>query len=212
VFARESGIRSVDDWFAAKKAVNIAGQGPGSALSDTPRLLKAAINLPMKLTEGYKGTALVRVAMARGEMDGICGWGWSSVKGTAYDKIQSGELKVVLQSSLERHPELPDVPTAIEYAKDERARKLLEVAAYIHGSLERVYSMPPGLPPERLELMQTAFLETLNDPEFLKEAQKLRLEIRPVDAATTVSNVQALYDLSPELVAELKQILVHGQK
>ena len=82
VFTRASGIRSVDDWFGSKKTVNIGGHGPGSSLSDTPRLIKAAIDPPMKLTEGYQGTAIVRLAMERGEMDGLCGWGWSSVKGT----------------------------------------------------------------------------------------------------------------------------------
>lgn len=208
VFTRASGIRSADDWFSSRKTVNMGGSGPGSSLSDTPRLIKAAINPPMKLTEGYGGTANVRLAMERGEMDGLCGWGWSSVKGTAYDKIKSGELKVVLQATLKRHPELKDVPLAIEYAKDDRSRKLLEVAGYIHGLLERVYSVPPGLPKERLRLLQKAFIGTLNDPVLLKEAKKAKLEISPVDGATTAEAVNSLYALNPELVAELKQILV----
>jgi tripartite-type tricarboxylate transporter receptor subunit TctC len=207
VFTRASGIRSAGDWFSSKKALNIGGHGPGSSISDTPRLIQSAISPPMKLTEGYQGTAVVRLAMERGEMDGLCGWGWSSVKGTAYDKIKSGELKVVLQATLKRHPELKDVPLAIDYAKDDRGRKLLEVAGYIHGILERVYSVPPGLPKERLRLLQKAFIGTLNDPALLREAKKMNLEISPIGAQTTAKAVNSLYNLNPELVAELKGIL-----
>lgn len=207
VFTRASGIRSAGDWFSSKKALNIGGHGPGSSISDTPRLIQSAISPPMKLTEGYQGTAVVRLAMERGEMDGLCGWGWSSVKGTAYDKIKSGELKIVLQATLKRHPELKDVPLAIDYAKDDRGRKLLEVAGYIHGILERVYSVPPGLPKERLRLLQKAFIGTLNDPALLREAKKMNLEISPIGAQTTAKAVNSLYNLNPELVAELKGIL-----
>jgi tripartite-type tricarboxylate transporter receptor subunit TctC len=166
----------------------------------------------MKLTEGYHGTAVVRLAMESGEMDGLCGWGWASVKGTAYDKIKSGELKVVLQATLKRHSELRDVPLAIDYAKNDRARKFLEVAGYIHGILERVYSVPPGVPEKRLRLLQKAFIETLKDSAFLSDAKKANLEISPVDGLTTAKAVHSLYQLSPELVAELKQILTARKK
>ncbi len=208
VFTRASGIRSVEDWFGSKKTVNIAGHGPGSALSDTPRLIKAAIDPPMKLTEGYQGTAIVRLAMERGEMDGLCGWGWASVKGTAYDLIKSGELKIVLQATLKRHHELKDVPLAIEYAKEDKGRKLLEVAGYIHGLLERVYSLPPGVPEKRQRLLQRAFIATLKDPALLREAKKANLEISPIDAPTTARAVNSLYELNPELVTELKKNLL----
>ncbi len=212
VFTRSSGIHSRKDWVEAKKPANLGGSAPGGATSDTPRIIKVAINPPMLLTEGYKGTALVRLAMASGEMDGLCGWGWASVKGTAYDKIQSGELKVVLQATLKRHAELPDVPLAIDYAKDERSRKFLEVAAHIHGTLERVYSVPPGVPAERVRLLQKAFVETLNDPELLREAERAKLEIRPIAGPAVAEAVNSLYQLSPALLTELRELLMPKQK
>lgn len=207
VFSRASGIRSMDDWLRAKRPLNLGGSAPGGATSDTPRIIKTAIELPMLLTEGYKGTALVRLAMERGEMDGLCGWGWASVKGTAYDKIKSGELKVVLQATLKRHSELQDVPLALDYAKDERSRKLLEVAAHIHGTLERVYSLPPGVPADRVRLLQKGFIETLKDPDFLREAKRANVEISPVDGPTVAKAIKSLYQLNPSLLNEIKGIL-----
>ena len=106
----------------------------------------------MQLVEGYTGTSTVRLTMDSGEVDGMCGWGWESIKTTADDKTKSADLRVVLQSSLERHPEIKDVPAAMEYAKDEQARKLIEVDAYNHGTLERVFSLPPGVAEQRSNL------------------------------------------------------------
>ena len=207
VFARQSGINTFEDWLNAKEPAKLGGQAPGSSISDTPRLLKAALKLPMQLIEGYAGTAPVRLAMDRGEVDGLCGWGWQSVKTTAPDKIQAGDYKVVVQATLSRHPELKGVPIAMENAKDDRARRLLEVAASIHGILERTFAAPPGLPEPRLRLLQRAYLQTLRDPELREEAAKARLEIDPVDAISVVKAVNSLYQLEADLVQELRQIL-----
>lgn len=207
VFSRDSGIKTVEDWFRSQKPLKLGGQGVGSSLSDTPRILKAALGLPMQLVEGYAGTAAVRLAIESGEVDGLCGWGWESIKTTAYNKIKSGDLRIVLQASLERHPEIKDIPAAIEYAKDERARKLLEVDAYNHGTLERVFSLPPGVSEQRVRLLQKAFMDTWRDPELLKEAEKAKFEISPVDGPAIAKAISILYQLKPELVEELKLML-----
>lgn len=207
VFSRNSGVKTAEDWFHSKKPVKLGGHGVGSSLSDTPRVIRAALGPPMQLIEGYTGTAAVRLAIEGGEVDGLCGWGWESIKTTAYDKIKSGDLKVVLQTTLERHPEIRDIPLAIDYARDDRARTLLEVDAYNHGILERVFSLPPGVPEPGLRLLQKAFIEAWRDPELLKEAEKARFEISPLDGPTIAKAVTRLYQLKREIVEELKQIL-----
>ena len=160
--------------------MKLGGQGVGSAISDTPRILRASLQLPMQLVEGYTGTSTMRLAMDSGEVDGMCGWGWESIKTTAYDKIKSADLRVVLQSSLERHPEIKDVPTAMEYAKDERARKLIEVDAYNHGTLERVFSLPPGVPEQRLRVLQKAFMIPGMIPSCVKKPKRRSLRSAPL--------------------------------
>ena len=130
-FNRESGIRTVDDWFASKRPVKIASIGPGTSLSDVPKLLKAALGLPLDMVEGYKGGAEARLAVESGEVDGLCA-SWQATKVTWRSQMESGKIRVVLQATLKSHPDLKNVPLAINYAKTDEARTLLRVADNVH--------------------------------------------------------------------------------
>ncbi|MFQ5851856.1 MAG: Bug family tripartite tricarboxylate transporter substrate binding protein [Candidatus Binatia bacterium] len=204
---KASGIKSVDDWFASKRPIKIGGTGPGSSTDDGPKILKVAIGLPIRVIEGYKGTAKIRLAAEAGEIDGGC-WAWQSVKVTWRKAVESGNVRVVLQLMLESHPELKDVPLAINYAKTAEARELLNVLANAYGATVRPYSVPPGTPKDRLRILQKAFMDTLRDPELLKEAKKSRLEIDPTDGPTAAKLFAAMYDMKPALLSRLKEIIV----
>ena len=205
-FNRESGIRTVDDWFASKRPLKIASIGPGTSLSDVPKLLKAALGLPLDMVEGYKGGAEARLAVESGEVDGLCA-SWQATKVTWRGQMQSGKIHVVLQATLKSHPDLKDVPLAINYAKSDEARTLLRVADNVHV-YQFPYSVAPGTPPERLQLLQQGFIKTLRDPELVAEANKADLEIAAVDGVTTAKTFASLYELSPSLIAKLKEILI----
>ena len=207
VFTRESGVATMEDWLRSKTPKKLGGMAPGTAYSDVARLLTAGLNPPLRIIEGYQGTSPLRLAMTGGEIDGLCGWGWKSLKTVARDDLQSGELKVVLQVGLQRHSELKDIPAAVEYAGNDRARNLWQVAEYIHGSLQRPYSLPPGVPEDRVALLRKAFLNTLKDPVFLDEAKKAKIDVDPIDGITTTKMFGELYDMSPRMVNELKTIL-----
>jgi tripartite-type tricarboxylate transporter receptor subunit TctC len=204
-FNQESGIKTVDDWFTAKRPMKIASIGPGTSLSDVPKLLKAALNLPLEVVEGYKGGAEARLAVESGEVDGLCG-SWQATKVSWRNQIQSGKIHVVLQATLKSHPELKKVPLAINYAKTEEARTLLRVADNVHA-YQFPYSTAPGTPPERLQVLQQAFVKTLSDHELLAEAKKADLEIAAVDGPTTAKTFASLYELNPALIIKLKEIL-----
>ena len=205
-FNQQSGIKTVDDWFAAKRPLKIASIGPGTSLSDVPKLLKAALNLPLEMVEGYKGGAEARLAVESGEVDGLCA-SWQATKVSWRNQMETGKIHVVLQATLKSHPELKKVPLAINYAKTEEARSLLRVADNIH-----VYQFPfstaPGTPPDRLQVLQQAFVKTLADPELLSEAKKADLEIAPIDGPTTAKTFSSLYELPPPLIAKLKELLI----
>ncbi len=206
-FTKASGITSLDKWFASKRPVKIGATGPGSSTRDPPKLLKVAIGLPLKIIEGYKGTAKIRLAAESGEVDGAC-FPWQSVKVTWRRGIESGNVVVVLQNMLESHPELKDVPLAMKYAKTAEARELLKVANDVYGSIFRPYSVPPGTPKDRLRLLQKAFMDTMRDPELLKEAKKSKLEFDPIDGSATRKLITKLYDMGPALLARLKEIIL----
>jgi tripartite-type tricarboxylate transporter receptor subunit TctC len=205
-FNRESGILTMDDWLAAKRPMKIGSIGPGTSLSDVPKLLKAALNLPLEVVEGYKGGAEARLAVESGEVDGLCA-SWQATKVTWRSQMQAGKIHVVLQATLKPHPELKNVPLAINYAKTDEARTLLRVADNVHV-YQFPYSVAPGTPAERLQLLQQAFVKTLRDPALVAEATKSDLEIAPIDGPTTAKTFAGLYELPPSLIAKLKELLV----
>jgi hypothetical protein len=122
-------------------------------------------------------------------------------------QIESGKIRVVLQATLKSHPELKEVPLANNYAKTDEARTLLKVADNVHV-YQFPYSVAPGTPKERLQVLQQAFTKTLRDPELLAEAKKAQLEVNAVDGPTTAQTFAGLYELSPSLIAKLKEILI----
>lgn len=205
-FNRESGIKTVNDWFASKKPVKISSIGPGTGLSDVPKLLKAALGLPLEVVEGYKGGAEARVAVENGEVDGLCA-SWQATKITWRSQMDSGKIRVVLQATLKSHADLKDVPLANDYAKTDEARILLKVADNVHV-YQFPYSVAPGTPPERLQILQQAFIKALRDPELVAEAKKAQLEVNPIDGPTTAKTFASLYELNPALISKLKELLV----
>jgi tripartite-type tricarboxylate transporter receptor subunit TctC len=204
---KASGIKTPEDWFASKRDIKIGATGPGSTTDDPPKLLKEALGLPIKMVEGYGGTAKIRLAAESGEIDGGC-WAWQSIKPTWRKGLESGNVRVVLQISNKSHPELKDVPLAMKYAKTAKARELLKVAGDAYGAIARPYSMPPGTPDEIVRLYQKAFLETLRDPQLLAEAKKSKIEVNPIDGPTIAKLMADLYKMDPALLSQLREILV----
>jgi tripartite-type tricarboxylate transporter receptor subunit TctC len=208
---KASGITSAKEWLAAKKPVKLGGTAPGSTTDDVPRIVAAAIGLPMQMISGFKGTSNIRLAADSGEIDGGC-WAWESIKPTWQKGIEGGDVNIVIQSMTESHPELKHVPLAIDFAKTDDARAMLEVVNGPYGQLARPYTVPPGLPKDRLELLQKAFMATMKDPEFLAEAQKAKLDIKALDGPSAAKQFAALYTLKPELKAKLREIVIATKK
>ncbi|HZD41822.1 MAG TPA: hypothetical protein VE131_13950 [Terriglobales bacterium] len=202
-----SGIKTVKDWFASKRPIKIGGTAPGSTTDDVPKIVRAAIDLPLEVIEGYSGTSKIRLAAESGEIAGGC-WAWQSIKPTWAKALQSGEVHVVLQTMKQSHPELKNIPLAVDYAKTDEARQLLDITDGPYGLLARPYSVPPEVPPDRLKMLQKAFLDTLNDPELLAEAKKSKIEISPVDGPTVAKKFAALYDMNPGLKKRLREIVM----
>jgi hypothetical protein len=130
-------------------------------------------------TLGVKGTAPIRLAVESGELAGAC-FNWVSMRSAWQHALETGEVIVVLQLAAEALPDLPAVPLVRDVAKTDEARKLVSTAIYRASGLARPYALPPGTPPERIDLLRRAFLATLRDPEFLTDAKRARLEVSPL--------------------------------
>jgi tripartite-type tricarboxylate transporter receptor subunit TctC len=205
-FNDKSGITNMNDWFAAKRPMKISSIGPGTSTSDIPKLLKAALNLPLEVLDGYKGGADTRLAVESGEVDGYCG-SWQTVETVWRSAYESGKIRAVLQASLEPYSKYKDVPLAISYAKADLARQLVTVADSAHGA-QFPYTVPPGMPKDRLELLQKAFVDTLKDPELLAEARKSKLDIEVIDGPSIAKKLGQLFELQPAVIAKLKEVLL----
>ena len=166
----------------------------------------AALGLPIQLVTGYKGTAEVRLAAEGGEIAGGC-WGWDSVSVTWRKALDSGDTVVVLQANRKTHPDLPNVPQAIKFAKTEEGRRMIEVGIHGDSDIVRTYTLPPGTPKDRVQTLRKAFDATLKDPEFLADAKKSRLNVDPIPAEEIEKDISALFKLDPALVAKLKEVL-----
>ena len=209
-FNQQSGIAKMDDWLNAKRPQKISAIGPGTSTSDVPKLLKAALNLPMDVIDGYKGGADARLAVESGEVDGYCG-SWGTVETVWRGAYESKKIHPVLQTSLKSHPKYKNIPLAINYAKGEEARELLVVADNAHTA-QFPFSVPPGMAKDRLELLQRAFVRTFKDPDLVAEAKKSQLDIDPVDGPAVANTLTSLYDLKPATVVKLKDILLPRRK
>lgn len=204
---KASGITSLEGWYAAKEPVKLGGVGPGGTASDVARTLQSGLNLPIRVIDGYKGTSNIRLAAESGELAGGC-WAWESIKVTWRKGLDSGEVNVVIQAMPNKHPELPNVPLAIDYAKGDEGRRLVKHAVHDVAVMTRLYFLPPGTPKDRVQMLRKAFMDTLKDPEFLAEASKAKLEIEPVPGEEIEKIVQDLFKLEPGLVARMKDVLV----
>lgn len=203
---KESGITSMESWFAAKTPVKLGGTAPGSTTDDVVKILKEAIGLPIQLVSGYKGTADIRLAADSGELAGGC-WAWESIKVTWRQGLQAKDVIVVLQAIPKSHPELGSIPLAINFAKTEEAKRLVEAGIHDTQIFTRPYVLPPGTPPARVQLLRNAFLETLKDKQFLAEAESSKLDVDPVTGEQAEKIIAGLFKLDAGLVGKLKQIL-----
>jgi tripartite-type tricarboxylate transporter receptor subunit TctC len=204
--AKSTGITSIEQWKASGTVIKIGGVAPGGGTDDIPKVLKATLGLPLQLVSGYKGTGPVRLAFNAGEVQGACN-SLESFKSTWRAEMDRGEVVLLIQANLKPHPEVPNVPWAVDLAKTEDAKKMILTSARVNGVLNRFYVLPPGTPKDRVRLLRKAFMDTLKDPEFLADTQKAKLDLDPIDGTEIEKQVRELFKLEPTLVAKMKEIL-----
>ncbi|MBM2804770.1 MAG: hypothetical protein HW419_2663 [Deltaproteobacteria bacterium] len=204
---KASGITSIEKWMASKIPVKMGGLAPGTSTPDNAtRILKAALGLPIQLVTGYKGTADVRLAADSGEIAGGC-WGWDSISVTWRKALDSGDVAIILQANRKNHPDLPNVPQAIKLAKSDESRRMIDVGIHGDSDIVRTYTLPPGTPKDRLQILRKAFEATLKDAEFAADAKKARLNIDPISPDEIEKDIAGLFKLDPALLTRLKDVL-----
>jgi tripartite-type tricarboxylate transporter receptor subunit TctC len=165
----------------------------------TPRLYNAVLGTKFKIINGYNGTTDIALAMERGEVSGIGDWSWSSLKKQRPQWIRDGSITLLLQSGLTNDPELPNVPNALDFAKSESDRKVIELFL-TQKTVARPVIAPPGVPAERLAILRNAFVSLAKDPEFLAEAEKSNLEVEPMSGEEVDKVISLIASAPPDVV------------
>ncbi|HLH96655.1 MAG TPA: tripartite tricarboxylate transporter substrate-binding protein [Xanthobacteraceae bacterium] len=202
----DSGIRGPDDLFTRELVVG--GDGAGTALTETPVLLKNLLGMKFKLIDGYKGANGVILAMERGELQGICQT-TSAFQGAAQRLLDDGTFRLLFTTEPEAVPELK-VPTIFSYAKTDEQREILEVHA---SSLEigRPILAPPNVPPDRVAALRRAFHGAVADPALLEEAKQMKLTVEARSGEAIAAAIGKIAALPAELVAKAAQMTRIGQ-
>ena len=186
--------------------MTVGGTGASADTDQFPRVLNGVLGTKMKIVSGYPGGNDVVLAMERGELQGRCGWSWSSVKATHGAWITEKKVNVLVQLSLQKHPELPDVPLVTDLAKTDEQRQILRLI-FARQIMGRPFLAPPGLTPERVETLRKAFMDTMTDPAFLADAEKSQLEVNPVSGEDVQKLVAEVYRTPPEVAKKAAQVL-----
>jgi len=181
----------------------LGGVAPGDAVHDFAYMVRATTGAPMSIVAGYKGTLDVTLAMERGEIDGACGWEWSSAKAQKPEWIRDGKLNFLLQIGPQAHAndELTKmgVPTLWQFVKDDDNRRVAELIVS-QQAFQRPYFIAMGTPDAYVTILRKAFDATMKDDQFLADATKLRIDVSPLPGATVQDLVQKFYATPKNIV------------
>jgi len=189
----------------------VAGEGSGSDPDIFSIMLRNVFGARMRLVSGYPGGADMTLAIERGEVDGRCGWTWSSVKLQRPDWVADRKLNVLIQLALQPSPELRGVPLIVDLATTARQRQIVDLVLS-RQAMGRPLVAPPGTPDDRKEALRRAFDATMADPDFVAEATARGLEVNPVKGADLDKLLDQLYATPPAILAEVKAIIAEGAK
>jgi tripartite-type tricarboxylate transporter receptor subunit TctC len=180
----------------------LSGTGVGSTVSVYPIVTNNVLGTKFKLIMGYKGSADAQLAVERGEVEGHS-TSWTAVKVGHPDWYPTKKINIIVQYALKRHPELPNVPTVVELARNDEERAILSA---VMGATEvgTAFFTTPGVPADRVTALRRAFDAMTKDPEFIEDAKKLKLTLGPITGEELQKVVAGVSALSPALLEKVK--------
>lgn len=193
---------------AQKRKTIMGASAAGGSTRDYAYMLNHTAKTQFEVVSGYKGTADIFLALERGEVDGMCGLDWSSLKSQRGDWIKTKKLNIIVQTGIDPEPDLvamgvPDMWRYISAPADKAAAELI-VSQQIFG---RPFIAPPGIPEQALKTLREAFMKTMADPELLADAEKGRIDINPTSGEKVQELVTRIFASPPETVARAKRII-----
>ena len=196
VALKSAGVTSFDQLYS--RSLTIGSTGIADDTYQFPAVVNAVLGTKFKIVTGYPGGNDVSLAIERGEVDGRCGWSWSSLITTRPAWLAEKKISVLVQMSLAKHPDLQDVPLIMDMAKTDEEREIFKLI-FSRQIMGRPFLAPP-LPPERLAVLRKAFDDTMTDKQFLADAAQNNIEINPVPGTQIQAMIKEGYNTPPDVV------------
>jgi tripartite-type tricarboxylate transporter receptor subunit TctC len=191
---------------AQQREVIVAAAAAPTNTAIMPKVLNALLGTKFRAVIGYDPGAGLTMAIERQEAEGICGLSWSTIKASRPHWIREKLLNVIVQLGLEKLPDLPDVPAALDLVNDAEKKQVLTLIL-MRQEPGRPVAAPPGIPANRLAALRGAFEATMKDAEFVAEAEKLQMEIEPLSAAQIDKLLAAAYATAKPIVQQAGELL-----
>ena len=205
-----TGVKSLDDLAKAKKPVIFGSTGLSQSNYIVPAVMQKLLGLNVKVITGYVGTASINKALEQGEVTGRAG-AWSSWISRAGRLIDSGQIVAIAQSGLEKATDIKNgygkpTPLLLDLAKNDDDRAILKLLAS-DAAIGRNFSVPPGVPKDRVKALCRAFDATMKDPAFLAQAKQRKLIVEPKTCEWLSETAQAIVATPTPLVKKARALL-----
>jgi len=199
-----SGVQTLQE--ATMKEVVLGASATSSDSYVLAMLSNNLLGTKFKVVHGYAGAAEVDLAVENGEVQGEAGKDWTTLTSTRPQWISDKKINIILQMGLKAHSGLKSVPMAIELARTPEDRRIMEIVFAKFG-MSRPFLAPPGIAPQRLEMLRSAFDATMNDPAFRAEAEKLGMEVNPVTGENVQPLVSRMMATPADLARRAREVL-----
>ena len=196
----DSKIKSFQDLLTTEVPFGSTGSGAPPVLE--PKIMNSMLGTKIKLVNGYQGMADIFVAMENREVDGACGVNWSTLTSTRADWMAQGKLRLIAQNAVDRASYVAQLPLLLDFAKTEQQKGVLLLLA-APNRVGRPYMAPPGIPADRLATLRKAFDDTVADPAFIAEAERLKLALNAVKGEAVLAIFQEAGKMEKALIDEM---------
>jgi tripartite-type tricarboxylate transporter receptor subunit TctC len=204
VVHKRTGVKTWQDLRTRPTDVIVAGTGIGTESVTVPYILRNLLGFKYRVIAGYPGGSEMNLAMIRGEVDGRGTFSWTSLKPHLKEWIESGELTILYQQGLRKHPDIPNIPLVIDLADDEEIRKVLTVQ-FTAFELGRPYFVSDGVPADRVTALRRAFDMAMKDKALLADADKLNQEVNPFTGEEMQKVLADVYATPRALITRLAE-------
>jgi tripartite-type tricarboxylate transporter receptor subunit TctC len=197
-------VQSIADLM--QRQLIVGATAAGTTLVDFPLVTNKILGTKFKVVRGYDATPQINLAIERGEVEGIGGIGWQSIKTQVPQWIAARKITVIAQYGFKRDAELANAPTMLEFGRTDADRAALTMM-FARTEYGRPYFAPPEVPPARIEALRRAFDATMHDADFMADAAQLQLELSPMRGEEVQALVGKLAQTPPEIVARVRAAL-----